>query len=220
MSRMGPRGPAAVALVSDLSLNDLLWVANTGHGPAGHWHARVRGEQADHDHLADPAAARAYLADHGVPVPPDPPDPASLARLRLVREVIQRLLVPGAHPWTEATMELLDAARFRLDAQGRIAAEGDGWPAFVANLVPGLIALVGQRDRLGRCGNPGCRLTFLDDTRNRARRWCDPMGCGNRARVGRARGRTPWPEPDATPGAAPGPRSPVSPGSPAVQPPR
>ena len=87
MSRMGPRGPAAVTLVSDLSLNDLLWVANTGHGPAGHWHARVRGEQADHDHLADPAAARAYLADHGVPVPPGPPDPASLARLRLVREV-------------------------------------------------------------------------------------------------------------------------------------
>ena len=220
MSRMGPRGPSAVTLVSDLSLNDLLWVANTGHGPAGHWHARVRGEQADHDHLADPAAARAYLADHGVPVPPDPPDPASLARLRLVREVVQRLLVPGADPWTEATIELLDASRFRLDAQGRIAAEGDGWPAFVANLVPGLIALAGQRDRLGRCGNPGCRLTFLDDTRNRARRWCDPMGCGNRARVGRARGRAPWPEADATPGAAPGPRSPVSPGSPAVQPPR
>ena len=98
MSRMGPRGPSAVTLVSDLSLNDLLWVANTGHGPAGHWHARVRGEQADHDHLADPAAARAYLADHGVPVPPDPPDPASLARLRLVREVVRRLLVPGADP--------------------------------------------------------------------------------------------------------------------------
>ena len=34
MSRMGPRGPTAVTLVSDLSLNDLLWVANTGHGPA------------------------------------------------------------------------------------------------------------------------------------------------------------------------------------------
>ena len=214
---MGPRGPSAVTLVSDLSLNDLLWVVNTGHGPAGHWHARVHGTQADHDHLADPVAARAYLADHGVPVPAGPPDPVSLARLRLVREVVRRLLMPGADPWTPATRELLVAARFRLDARGRIVAEGDGWPAFVASLVPGLIALAGQRDRLGRCGNPGCRLTFLDDTRNKARRWCDPMGCGNRARVGRARGRTPWPGSDAAAGTATGARSR---GSPGVQPPR
>ncbi len=192
MSRMGPRGPSAVSLVSEVSLNDLLWVVNTQHGPAGHWHARVRGRQADHDHLADPAAARAYLADHGVPVPPGPPDAGSIAQLRLVREVVQRLLVPGAEPWTPATRALLDAARFRIDATGRILADAGGWPAFVANLVPGLIALAGQRERLGRCGNPGCRLTFLDDTRNHGRRWCDPKGCGNRARVGRARGRTPW----------------------------
>jgi predicted RNA-binding Zn ribbon-like protein len=213
MSRIGPRGATAVTLVSDLSLNDLLWVANTGHGPAGHWHARVRGEQADHDHLADPAAARAYLADHGVRVPPDPPDPGSLASLRLVRTVIQRLIVPGADPWAPGTTELLDASRFRLDEQGRIVADGAGWPAFVANLVPGLVALVGQRNRLGQCGNPDCRLTFLDDTRNHGRRWCDPMGCGNRARVGRARGRTPWPVPGGETRARP-------PGPSGVQPPR
>jgi predicted RNA-binding Zn ribbon-like protein len=210
---MGPRGPSVVALVSDSSLNDLLWVVNTGHGPAGHWHARVRGEQADHDHLADPAAAQAYLADHGVPVPSDLPDAGTIAKLRLIREVVQRLLIPDAEPWSPSAVTLFDESRFRLDATGRIVADGAGWAAFVANLVPALIAIVGQRDRLGRCGNPGCRLTFLDETRNRGRRWCDPMGCGNRARVGRARGRAPWDVGGAEPRGG-------SPGASAVQPPR
>lgn len=193
MSRMGPRGPSAVTLASPLSLNDLLWVANTRHGPAGHWHARVRGLEPDHDHLSDPVAGRSYLADHGVPVPPGPPDPDSIARMRLVREVVHRLLDPAAEPWTPSTVALLDEARFCLDRDGRITAEGIGWPGFVANLVPVLIALGRQRERLGQCGNPGCRLTFLDDTRNHGRRWCDPAGCGNRSRVGRARGRATWP---------------------------
>jgi predicted RNA-binding Zn ribbon-like protein len=186
---MGPREPTAVTLVSGISLNDLLWVANTRHGPAGHWHARVRADAPEHDHLVDGATARAYLADHGVTVPPGPPDAASLARLRLVREAVHRLLVPGLEPWTAEARTLVDEARFRVDVDGRIAADGSGWPAFVVSLVPALVALVGQRGRLGQCGNPRCRLTFLDDTRNHGRRWCDPGGCGNRWRVGRARGR-------------------------------
>lgn len=38
-------------------------------------------------------------------------------------------------------------------------------------------------DRLRRCDGPGCGWLFLDKTRNRSRRWCDPDDCGNRARV-------------------------------------
>jgi predicted RNA-binding Zn ribbon-like protein len=34
--------------------------------------------------------------------------------------------------------------------------------------------------RVGACG--GCRWVFLDTSRNRSRRWCDPGDCGNRAR--------------------------------------
>jgi predicted RNA-binding Zn ribbon-like protein len=34
--------------------------------------------------------------------------------------------------------------------------------------------------RLRAC--PGCRRLFLDTTRNRSRRWCDPDECGNRER--------------------------------------
>ncbi|MGW5559426.1 CGNR zinc finger domain-containing protein [Micromonospora sp. NPDC003944] len=29
----------------------------------------------------------------------------------------------------------------------------------------------------------GCGWLFLDSTRNHSRRWCDPLDCGNRARV-------------------------------------
>ena len=36
------------------------------------------------------------------------------------------------------------------------------------------------RSRLGACA--GCGWVYLDTTRNRSRRWCDPADCGNRAR--------------------------------------
>ena len=36
---------------------------------------------------------------------------------------------------------------------------------------------------LRRCDGEGCGWLFLDTTRNHSRRWCDPLDCGNRARV-------------------------------------
>ncbi len=36
---------------------------------------------------------------------------------------------------------------------------------------------------LRRCDGDGCGWFFLDTTRNHSRRWCDPLDCGNRARV-------------------------------------
>jgi predicted RNA-binding Zn ribbon-like protein len=37
-----------------------------------------------------------------------------------------------------------------------------------------------KRSRIGACTE--CRWIYLDTTRNRSRRWCDPADCGNRAR--------------------------------------
>jgi predicted RNA-binding Zn ribbon-like protein len=187
MSRMGPREPVGVRLTGSLSLNDLLWVANTRHGPAAHWHARPRGDEPDHDHLADPADARRYLADHRVPVPEGAPPPGAVAGLRAVRDTVHGLIAGEPDPWTREASALLAGAAFGLARGGRLAARGDAWDAFVADLLPPVVELALRRDRLGRCGNPACRLAFLDDTRNRARRWCDPGGCGNRVRVRRAR---------------------------------
>jgi predicted RNA-binding Zn ribbon-like protein len=46
-----------------------------------------------------------------------------------------------------------------------------------------------QRVRLRRCGNPGCRVVFYDDSRPGLRRWCASNRCGDRirARLYRAR---------------------------------
>jgi hypothetical protein len=186
---MGPREPAAVTLDGRLSLDQLLWVANTRHGPAGHWHARPPAGAADHDHLLDPADARAYLAAHRVPVPDGVPDAAATAGLSAVRAGVDALVGPDPEAWRVPVTPLLASACFRMGADGRILAGGEGWPGFVADLLPPLVALAGRRERLGRCGNPGCRLTFLDDTRSHTRRWCDNGGCGNRVRVRRARDR-------------------------------
>jgi predicted RNA-binding Zn ribbon-like protein len=46
-----------------------------------------------------------------------------------------------------------------------------------------------QPSRVRLCANDACRRAFYDESRNRTRRWCDPSGCGNRARVRRHRAR-------------------------------
>lgn len=188
MSRIGPRDPATGPLVGRRSLADLLWVANTRHGPGGHWFARVTRDDGDHDHLADAGDAVRYLAEHDVVVPPIPPDADALTGLAAVREMARGLLDPSAG-WTAQAGAVLDRTRFRVDDAGRLAAEGDGWTAMVGDLLLPLLELVRIRDRLAICGNPACRLIFLDGSRNGTRRWCDDAGCGNRHRVRRFRRR-------------------------------
>ncbi len=189
MSRISSRDPAAVALTGRLSRTDLLWVANTAHGPGGHWHARPRGGEPDHDHLTSPEAAVEYLVAHRVPIPEEPPDEAALGELRLIRAMVQRLAEPGAEPFTDDGLAFLASARFALGARGRISSPETGWRAFTRDLLVPLLALAGDRANLSRCSNPACRLLFEDASRNHARRWCDTAGCGNRDRVRRARRR-------------------------------
>lgn len=186
MSRIGPREPVRIALSGRLSLADLLWLGNTRHGPAGHWHVRLRGGESDHDHLASAPVAVRYLADHGVPVPDGEPTLEDLADLRIVRSVVEAL-ADGLRSWPPAAAALIAATSFRLGEHGAIRGEGEGWGAFVRDLVVVAVALTAAGTPVRRCANPSCRLLFLDASRNHARRWCDDAGCGNRARVSRAR---------------------------------
>ena len=187
MSRIASRDPSIHGLTARLSRSDLLWVANTAHGPGGHWHARVRGDEPDHDHLASPEAARLYLADHRVPVPDGLPGAAALHELAVVRAIVQRLTRPVVDPWSDEGRRLLASASFRLDPDGRLSAADPGWHGLCRDLLLPLVALVDEGTPLGRCSNPACRLVFQDASRNHARRWCDTGGCGNRDRVRRAR---------------------------------
>jgi predicted RNA-binding Zn ribbon-like protein len=42
-----------------------------------------------------------------------------------------------------------------------------------------------DRDRVKECASETCEWVFLDQSRNRSRRWCDMSDCGNRAKARR-----------------------------------
>jgi len=186
VSRVGPPKPGIVGLATRRSIADVIWIANTRHGPGGHWFARVTVDDGDHDHLRTAAAAVRYVGDHGVDLPVEPPTADELADLVAIREMVRGLLDPAAG-WTDDAVRLLGQARFGLDAERRIASQASGWTAFVADLMLPLLEVVRLRDRLEICGNPHCRLIFIDASPNGTRRWCDDAGCSNRARVQRHR---------------------------------
>jgi hypothetical protein len=187
VSRVGPREPVAIGLAGRRSIADLIWVANTRHGPGGHWFARVTRDEGDHDHLSTPEAAVRYLADHGVDIPPDPPEARDLGDLAAIREMVRGLRDTSAG-WTETVLAILGRSRYTLAADGVISATaGSSWAAFVGDLLLPLLEVVRLRERLLICGNPHCRLVFIDASKSGTRRWCDDAGCGNRNRVRRHR---------------------------------
>jgi hypothetical protein len=188
MSRIGPPEPGSVALETRRSVADVLWVANTRHGPGGHWFARVTHDDGDHDHLETGGDAVRYLVDHRVELPAEPPSADDLASLAAIREMVRGLLDPEAG-WSAGVLTIMARASYRVDEAGRITATGAGWPAFLGDLLPPLLDVVRRRDRLSICGNPVCRLVFIDESRSGTRRWCDDAGCGNRDRVRRHRRR-------------------------------
>jgi predicted RNA-binding Zn ribbon-like protein len=60
-----------------------------------------------------------------------------------------------------------------------------------AHLAMGLAELLvaGESGRLRTCASPACRDVFLDESRNRSRRYCDSRTCGNRLHVAAYRAR-------------------------------
>jgi predicted RNA-binding Zn ribbon-like protein len=114
------------------------------------------------------AALRAHLAGR-------PPTAEIMARIReaLVRALAHADLVPARrrYEWRWADPDRLDAP---------------WWP--LANNVVELLRS-DLLDRLRRCVD--CRWIFLDQSRNRSRRWCRMNGCGARAKMRRYRAGRP-----------------------------
>ena len=186
MSRLASRAPINAELNGRLSLADLVWVVNTGHGPAAHWFARPTPDAPDHDHLADASEAVRYLHEHQVAVPAGEPTARQLARLTAVRTIV-RDLAESRDGWQARLERLLERASFRIGQDANIAARQSGWDGFVDDLTLLIVDLIRRKARLAVCGNSACRLVFVDDSRNQSRRWCDDAGCGNRVRVRRYR---------------------------------
>ncbi len=76
----------------------------------------------------------------------------------------------GAYVWT------LDASASALDA-------------LLHPIVESALHLLtsGKLSRLKQCGNATCFWLFLDETKNRSRRWCEMASCGNLLKVRRHR---------------------------------
>jgi hypothetical protein len=186
MSRVASREPVQAQLTGRRSLADLVWVANTGHGPAAHWFARPGPDAPPHDHLLDAADATRYLTDHRVEVPDGFPTPNQLERLADIRGVV-RDLAEGRDGWKERFARLVEPASFQLEPPTGIAARAVGWDGFVDDLLVPLLEVIRRGKRVSVCANPACGLVYVDDSRNGSRRWCDNAGCGNRVRVRRYR---------------------------------
>jgi predicted RNA-binding Zn ribbon-like protein len=99
-------------------------------------------------------------------------------------------IVDGEDP-RGPSMELIAEAARRARTRQRLGWDADGARAVWRLPQPSLSDLLAldaarlltddaQRDRIGACAE--CRWVYLDTTRNRSRRWCDPADCGNRAR--------------------------------------
>jgi hypothetical protein len=99
MSRLAARTPTTTVLTGRRSLADLMWVANTRHGPAAHWFARASADDTDHDHLETADGAIRYLADHDVDLPAGKPTARHLAHLATISDMV-RALPSGPGAWT------------------------------------------------------------------------------------------------------------------------
>ncbi len=168
------------------SVDALLSLANTAHGPQAHEPPSREPDSVTHDHLSGPAAVQDFLHEEGVETPTASPDSRDLASLRRLRDAVWSLTKPGGLKASRRlAAPLLARATYRMALDGALAPASTGWWGFVTGLLPSLLELQHMPQRLKVCKNPGCRWLFVDRTKNQSRVWCDMSACGNRAKVGR-----------------------------------
>jgi predicted RNA-binding Zn ribbon-like protein len=131
---------------------------------------------------------------------------AAFAAVRELREAIYRVfsaLAAGERPPTE-DLERLNAALpdalagLRVEPQGEAFAwtRADAADSLTAPLRPvvrsaaELLTAPELLARVRECDGESCTWLFLDQSRNRSRRWCSMESCGNRAKVRRHYRRT------------------------------
>ena len=127
-------------------------------------------------------------------------------RLGELRALLRRLAadVSAGKPLRDADLAGLNTVLARTPVRARL--ERDGAGGFLVDMTPladdalelaerevagSFVALLRRSTppRLRLCADPDCGTAFVDETRNRRRRWCDSARCGNRARVRAHRAR-------------------------------
>jgi predicted RNA-binding Zn ribbon-like protein len=142
------------------------------------------------DLLADPDGLARWLRATGGP---GGPEGVGAGQLRALREHVLALLGAAVRqrPLPRAAVSAVNRAAagapavVQLEA-GELVVRYNASPgdAFLADVAGSAITLVGGpgRDRLRRCGAPGCGRWFVASRPRHS--WCSPS-CGNRARVAR-----------------------------------
>jgi len=174
-----------------LSVEALIVIASSQHGPEGHLGLPSTGvpSATAHDHLRGPAAATSWLRARGeFACPAGEPSSAELHALREVRAALRDLVRGDTLAYERRRDRLLRGAVYRLSGP-RLVPTGSGWARFATGLLPALVAVSDSRARLGRCANQRCGWLFLDRSAGRVRRWCDMNACGNRVKARRFRAR-------------------------------
>lgn len=133
-----------------------------------------------HDLLAEPAAARTWLREHGA-------SQAELADLVAARNVLQRV-VRGSES-ALALAPFLNAVALRAgamkDGLNWELATDDAMRAATRAILAWDALRVASPGRLRACGNPDCRLFLIDRSKPNTARWCSMATCGNRMKARR-----------------------------------
>jgi predicted RNA-binding Zn ribbon-like protein len=127
---------------------------------------------------------------------PGTPSASTLRRLLELRHTLRFIVEEiraGLSPSTTRLSSIaphLPPVSMRLDVVGRPptafwTSARPSWTFVRAEIIRSCLAFMAgpARNRLGRCDNEGCRWAFVDTSRNRSRRWCDPVICGNVSKV-------------------------------------
>jgi predicted RNA-binding Zn ribbon-like protein len=142
------------------------------------------------DLLADPGSLARWLRGTGGPGGPEGVGADQLRALRapvlaLLGAAVRRRRLPRAAVSAVNRAAAAAPAVVQLEA-GELVVRSSASPgdAFLAEVAGSAITLVGGpgRDRLRRCGAPGCGRWFVASRPRQS--WCSPS-CGNRARVAR-----------------------------------
>ena len=151
-------------------------------------------DEADGEHLRDPAALSDWLARRELL-----PDGASvtgddLRSAHAVREAIRKLLLANnGAPLDESAVATLNAAADR--SRLRVSFSPRGRAQLVPDQpdVPGALSQIlavaytamadESWERLKACRLDDCQWAFYDQSKNRSRTWCSMKVCGNRAKA-------------------------------------
>jgi len=162
-----------------------------------------RGSGRREDRLDSPEWWSSFCSrwDLDAPMPPDGEIRDALGELRAHMRSMIEAMAAGA-PLAEQDLQALNRALEQLAVHPKLLVTRDayrlqqvalteGWPYVVGRIAESFAKLLAEEDvrRLKICDNEDCRWIYYDESRNRARRWCDDKACGNLIKVRRFRER-------------------------------